>query len=195
MLPLGIALLAACVACGRGPAESPERIVQVGRRCAGLEMGGEPLDPRSARVFVEVVDVSSDRLAQPVGDWLANNAVKARSTAHVVAFAGVPTSTPWGQCVDAVCGSQERSLTLTATLPGRASEPIRLALRIEEASPDGAVILLDTTLAAPNQAPVVLPPAPAVSPGSLVVTAYLLRRHDDLHRVLECQVESGAAHE
>jgi hypothetical protein len=83
------------------------------------------------------------------------------------------------------------SIALTAQLPARTSEPVPLVLRIDEAPPEGSQserrVLLETTLRALHQEPAVLPPNPEVSDGSVVVTAYLLQRHDDLQRILECQ--------
>jgi hypothetical protein len=102
---------------------------------------------------------------------------------------------PWGQCVDAVCGGRKRSLTLTAQLPERGTDPIDLSVRIEEAPPDAQAgtgkVLLDTKLSAPSQQPVVLPVSPELSTGSVVVTAYLLRQLEDLHHVLECKAREG----
>lgn len=173
------------------PAKDPhaERTVFLAQPCQGLALGDEPVDASKARVFVEVAEVSSRDLPRPIGRWLDQNAVKVRSTANVVAFPGVPTSTPWGQCVDAVCSAMKLSLTLTAQLPERTSQPMNLSLRIDEVAASGEAppALLETTLPALHQEPVVLPPSPGVSDGSVVVTAYLLQRHDDLHRILECQ--------
>jgi len=172
-------------------APAPERTTFLGQPCPGLALEDAAIDADKARVFVEVADVSTRSLPQPIGRWLDENAVKVRSTANLVAFPNVPTSMPWGQCVDAVCSSMKLSITLTAQLPERTSQPVPLGLRIDEAPPEGsqaeARVLLETTLQALHQEPVVLPPSPAVSDGSVVVTAYLLRRHDDLHRILECQ--------
>lgn len=189
------ALLAVSVvmACAKGaPPPAPERSVLVAQPCAGLELGAEPLDPANARVFVEVAEVGTRDLPNPIGRWLEENIVRVRSSANLVAFPDVPTSMPWGQCVDAVCSSTRLSLTVAARLPERASEPIELALRIDEtasadAAESGPRVLLDTLLRARNQEPVVLPPAPQISDGSVVVTPYLLRRHDDLQRILECR--------
>jgi hypothetical protein len=85
------------------------------------------------------------------------------------------------------------SITVTARLPERASDPIELAVSIADSAPEGSepLVLLDTALRAVNQEPVVLPPAPRISDGSVIVTAYLLRRSDDLHRLLECKVRQG----
>jgi len=199
--------LSACQA--EAPAKDPhaERTTFLAQRCPGLELGDEPVDPGKGRVFVEVAELSTRDLPQPIGRWLDENAVKVRSTANLVAFPNVPTSTPWGQCVDAVCSSMKLSITLTAQLPERTSQAMSLALRIDEgtpaASPEGEVengartagtataatprALLETTLSARHQEPVVLPPSPEVSDGSVVVTAYLLSRHDDLQRIMECQ--------
>jgi hypothetical protein len=187
--------LSAALACASPPppSQAPERNGFVAQPCSGLELGSEPLDPADARVFVELVEVTASGLPSPVGSWLAENAVRVRSSVNLVAFPGVPTSMPWGQCVDAVCAGAQRSVTVTATLPERASEPVGLGLRIEEAPAEGSEagprLLLDTTLRAINQEPVVLPPAPEVSDGSVVVTAYLLRRPLDLQRVMECKVK------
>jgi hypothetical protein len=188
------------LACGgsAAPAEMPanvERTVLVAQRCPALDAAAAPLDRANARVFVEVVEVSAPALPQPIGRWLDENAVNVRSSANLVAFPDVPTSMPWGQCVDAVCSSMKRSITLTARLPESASEPLGIELRIDEAAAEGAStgpkILLETTLHAMNQEPVVLPPAPELSAGSLVVTAYLLQKYDDLHRVMECSVRQA----
>jgi hypothetical protein len=153
------------------------------------------LDRANARLFVEVVEVSTRELPRPLGHFLDANAVSVRSSANLVAFPDVPTSVPWGQCVDAVCSSTQRSITLTARLPDRATGPFDIALRIEEAAAEGAStgpkVLFDTTLQAVNQEPVVLPPAPELSKGSVIVTAYLLQRHDDLQRVMECQARQA----
>ncbi len=190
---LGAGLVAFLTACGGSapPAAAPERIVRAARPCPGLELGSEALDLAKARVFVEVVEVSARDLPQPIGAWLRENAVKVRSTASLVAFPNVPTSVPWGQCVDAVCSAMQRSITLTARLPELASEALELELRIEQPAPEatGAPprVLLDTIVRALNQQPVVVPPAVASDEGTVVVTPYLLRKPDDLHRVMECQ--------
>jgi hypothetical protein len=102
---------------------------------------------------------------------------------------------PWGQCVDAVCGGRQRSLTLTAQVPARGTDPIGLTVHIEDSAPEAqggaGKVLLDTKLSSPSQQPVVLPVSPELSTGSVVVTAYLLRQLDDLHRVLECKVREA----
>jgi hypothetical protein len=190
---------AALAGCGsnKPDANAPpaERTAFLAQPCPGLAIEDAALDADKARVFVEVAEVSTRSLPQPIGRWLDENAVKVRSTADLVAFPNVPTSMPWGQCVDAVCSSMKRSITLTAQLPERTSQPVSLALRIDEAPPEGSPgeprVLLETTLAAPHQEPIVLPPSP-VSDGSVVVTAYLLRRHDDLQRILECKARRSA---
>jgi hypothetical protein len=178
-------------------APAPERTAFLAQPCPGLALEDALLDADKARVFVEVAEVSTRDLPKPIGRWLDENAVKVRSTANLVAFPNVPTRMPWGQCVDAVCSSMKLSITLTAQLPERTSQPVPIGLRIDEAAPEGSQaeprVLLDTTLQALHQEPVVLPPSPAVSDGSVVVTAYLLRRHDDLHRILECQARRSAS--
>ncbi len=190
-IPLLLSSLGPGCAAKTTPPPAPDRTGLVAQPCAGLELGNGPVDPANARVFVEVVEVSARDLLQPIGRWLDENTVEIRSSANLVAFPNVPTSMPWGQCVDSVCASMKRTITLTARLPETAAEPIPLALRIEDTRAEGgsagARVLLDTTLQAPNQEPLVLPPAPDVTDGSVIVTAYLLRRHDDLQRVLECK--------
>ncbi len=185
----------ACGGSGAPPRTAAERTAWVAQPCSTLELGAEALDVGKARVFVEVAEVDTRALSEPIDHWLANHAVKVRSSVNFVAFPNVPTSMPWGQCVDAVCTSKQHEIVITARLPERASEPIELALRIDQLAPDGSTgeprALLDTTLRAVNQVPHVLPPAPDVSDGSVVVTAYLLRRHDDLQRILECQAKQA----
>lgn len=191
--------------CGRAaPAEAKaadvevERMAFVAQPCPALASGDVALQPSNARVFIEVAEIMAGPLPTPIGRWLDANAVKVRSTANLVLFDGVPTSLPWGACVDAVCSATKWSLTLTSRLPARASEPWPLTLRIAETARSSAeggespAVLLETTLDVSNQQPLVLPPAPEVTPGAIVVTAYLLQRHDDLHRVLECKVEQSA---
>ncbi len=194
---LTVPLLAAvAVGCrSSAPAQAPaERTAFVARACPGLELGSEPLNLKNARLFVEVVDVQARNLPQPLAAWLQQNAVKVRSSANLVAFPNVPTTVPWGQCVDEVCSSAQLSITLTARLPEAVSEPVQLGLRIDEAEKSGAAAprtLLETTLPLLHQQPAVLPPAPEVSDGSLIVTAYLLRRLEDLHAVMSCQAEQA----
>lgn len=191
---MGCIGLCALAACGGKPdpkAPAPERTAFLAQPCPGLALDDEALDADKARVFVEVAEVSTRDLPHPIGRWLDQNAVKVRSTANLVAFPNVPTSMPWGQCVDAVCSSMKLSITLTAQLPERTSQPVPLSIRIDEAAAEGSQAepraLLETTLRVLHEEPVVLPPSPLVSDGSVVVTAYLLRRHDDLQRILECQ--------
>jgi hypothetical protein len=185
------------IACGGSATQTqtPERTALVAQPCLGLAVGSGPLDPMKARVFVEVAEVSTRELPEPIGRWLDENAVKVRGAVNLVAFPNVETSMPWGSCVDAICSSAKLTLTVTARLPARASEPIDLALRIAESAPESPNteprVLLNTTLRVTDQTPFVLPPAPDVSDGSVVVTAYLLHRHDDLQRVLECKVQQG----
>jgi hypothetical protein len=171
----------------------------VAQPCPALEVGDVALQPSNVRAFIEVAEITAGALPTPIGRWLDTHAVKVRATANLVAFDGVPTSMPWGACVDAVCSATKWSLTLTARLPKRASEPWPLTLRIAEvaaASPpenaEGPKVLLETTLDVVNQQPSILPPAPEVSAGVIVVTAYLLQQYDDLHRVLECKVKQSA---
>lgn len=176
--------------------ENVERTAFVAQPCPELALGSEPLDTANARVFVEIVDVGAQTLPSPIGRWLDDNAVTFRSSANLIAFPSVPTSAPWAQCVDAVCTDAKRSVLVTAHLPESASEPLELALRIEEAAADAATsspkALFDTTLRAPNQQPVVVSSGAALGGSSLVVMAYLLRRFDDLHRMLECKERQKA---
>jgi hypothetical protein len=188
-------------------AQAPDRAPQstlVGQPCPGLELGSEALKSADARLFVEVAEVTTPDLPHPLGHWLRGRTVEARSIAHLVAFPNVPTTTPWGQCFDAVCNTTEYALTVTAHLPARASDPIGLTIRIDEAPAKGEApaspvegearkVLLDTVIEAKNQEPALLPPSPGVSQGSLVVTPYLLRRYDDLHRILECSAGQSTA--
>lgn len=181
------------------PPEAPqnvERTAFVAQPCPELALGAEPLDPANARVFVEIVDVGAQHLPDPIGRWLDDNAVTFHSSANLIAFPSVPTSAPWAQCVDAVCSDAKRSMNVTARLPASASEPIELALHVEEAAAGGASnaasVLLETTLRAPNQQPVVVSSGAALGGGSLVVTTYLLRRFDDLHRMLDCKERQKA---
>jgi hypothetical protein len=199
-IPTLHAVLAALVvgaACKSPPAaESPEvvpRDALVAQPCPGLALDAEPLDPKNARVFVEVAEVSRQDLPNPLGRWLDENIVQVRSTANLVAFPGVPTSMPWSQCVDAVCADVKRTVFVTAQLPERTSDPIELAVRIEERLAEGEPpkTLLDTSVSSPHQEPVVLPKSPAVSDGSLIVTPYLLRKFDDLQRVMECKARQA----
>jgi hypothetical protein len=187
-------LLAGSVACHHEPPQSPqdvERTALVAQTCPEIALTSEPIKASNARVFVEVVELDDENLPHPLGNWLSEHPVTVRASANTIAFPDVPTSMPWGQCVDAVCAGRQRSLTLTAQVPARGTDPIDLALRIEEAAPGAqpgtAKLLLDTKLRSPSQQPVVLPVSPELSTGSVVVTAYLLRQLDDLHRVLECK--------
>jgi hypothetical protein len=198
MLGAAGSLLVAGFACHREPAQSPDhadRTWLVAQTCPELALGPEPIKASNARVFVEVVEMSDQNLPNPLGNWLADHAVTVRSSANLVAFPNVPTSMPWGQCVDAVCSGTQRSLTLTAQVPEHATGPIDLAVHIEntapEAQPGTGKVLLDTTLHVASQQPVVLPVSPELSHGSVVVTAYLLRQLDDLHRVLECKAREA----
>jgi hypothetical protein len=191
-VPAAALLVSSATACKSGaPAGSPapvERAALVAQPCPELAPVDEPLDPTNARVFVEVVEVSSKDLPTPLGRWLDEHIVQVRSAANLVAFPGVPTSMPWGQCVDSVCGDTQRSVSVTARLPERTTQPIELAVRVEETLHEGDVptVLLDTTVRPRHEEPVVLPTTPGVSSGSLIVTAYLLRKHDDLQRVMTC---------
>lgn len=190
-------VLGALLGCRRDPPpQAPvERTAFVARACPALELGTEPLNLKNARLFVEVADVNARNLPQPVGDWLQQNAVKVRSSANLVAFPDVPTTVPWGQCVDQVCSTSKLSITLTARLPAAVAQPIQLALRIDEAVAEGSSAaprtLLDGTLQLVHQQPSVLAPTPEVSDGSLIVTGYLLRSLEDLHAVMACQAEQA----
>src|SRR5690606_27365379 len=93
--------LASALACRSEapPAKDPhaERTTYLAQPCPELALGDEPIDAGKARVFVEVAEVSTRDLPQPIGRWLDENAVRVRSTANLVAFPSVPTSMPWGQ--------------------------------------------------------------------------------------------------
>jgi hypothetical protein len=200
-LRAGVPILLLAVAIGAGcggssvPAPAPERTGLVAQPCQALAVGSGPLDPAKARVFVEVVELSTRDIPQPIGHWLDENTVTIRSSVNLVAFPNMETSMPWGQCVEAVCSATTRTLRLTPHLPELESEPIELTLSIVESPPEGAEgvprTLLEASVRALAQQPIVLPPSPLVSDGSVVVTAYLLQRPDDLHRVMECKVQQG----
>ncbi|HVZ35352.1 MAG TPA: hypothetical protein VG963_23155 [Polyangiaceae bacterium] len=197
-------------ACGRNATlagtQSPDRASRkalIAQPCPAL-LGDEDatLDPKNARVFVEVAEVVTPGLPQPLGHWLDGRSVDARSTAHLVAFPNTSTTTPWGQCVDEVCSTAQYSLTLTARLPEHASGAIALSLRIEHARPSddaappaasSAEPPFEIQLAVKNQEHALIPPQPGVSQGSFVVTPYLLRRYDDLHRILQCTAAESTA--
>jgi hypothetical protein len=191
------AALAGSIACKSQtePAQPTERIGLVAQPCPELELGSEPVKPDSARVFVEVTDVSEREVPQPIAAWLKHNALEIRSAVNLVAFPNVPTSMPWGQCVDAVCASSARSLTITARPPEHARGPIELRLRIEEAPPEGSEqapkALLETSVRAVHQQPAIIDGTAAVSDGTLILTAYLLQRHDDLQRVMQCRARQA----
>jgi hypothetical protein len=174
---------------------APERIGLVAQPCPELELGSEPVKQDSARVFVEVSDVSAREVPRPIGPWLQQNAVKIRSAVNLVAFPNVPTSMPWGQCVDAVCASSARSLTITARMPEHARGPIELRVQIEESPPEGSEQapkpLLEANVKAMHQEPAIIDGTSAVSDGSLVLTAYLLQRHDDLQHVMTCRARQA----
>jgi hypothetical protein len=190
-------VFAGALACSKPPpAQTPEpveRTALVAQTCPELELDAGSLDPLNARLFIEVAEVSTRELPSPLGRWLEENAVKVRASVNLVAFPNVPTSTPWGQCIDAVCAGAQRSLTATARLPEHGAQPLALALRIEETRPDGGApsILLETSVVAEHQTPVVVPNTSAVSAGSLVLTAYVLQRHDDLQRVMACRARQA----
>lgn len=185
------------LSCRRNEAPQPpaERTALVARACPALELGPEPLNLKNARLFVEVADVQARNLPQPLDGWLQQNAVKVRSSANLVAFPDVPTTVPWGQCVDQVCSTAQLSITLTARLPAAVAEPIQLALRIDEAPEEGDSkpprTLLEATLQLRHQQPALLTPTPEVSDGSLIVTGYLLRSLQDLHAVMACQADQA----
>lgn len=196
--PRVLALLA-LHGCGRAasaPAEGPpaERTAWIARACSELEGQPEGQLVAGARAFVEIAEVAQAPLPDPLGPWLRAHPARVRAAAHLVAFPGVPTTVPWGACVDAVCSSKEQSLTLTATLPERARAPLRLALRFEVTPSEAHAprALLDTQIEVEHAAPVALPRDPELSSGSIVVTAYVLQKHDDLRRIIECQAESVA---
>jgi len=186
-------LLATGLSCRHEPAAQPsehaERTGLAAQKCPEIAVGADLVDAKNARVFVEVVELSGAQPPNPIGNWLNEHAVTLRSSSNLVAFPNVPTSVPWGQCVDTVCSGTQQTLTVTAQLPEHGSDPIELAVRIEETVPSGssAKALLDTTLRSASQEPVLLPATAAVGSGSVVVTPYLLRTIDDLHRVLECK--------
>lgn len=188
--------LATCKAQTDAEAPAPaERTGLVAQPCPELELGDSAVDQANVRVFVEVADVNARELPRPIGRWLRENAVTIRSAVNLVGFPNVATSMPWGQCVDAVCASSARSVTITAHPPERSSEPIQLELRIEEAPHEGSEnapkLLLDARVQAAHQEPVLVDSTSAVSDGSIVMTAYLLQRHDDLQRVMTCRARQS----
>lgn len=182
------------------PSDTPRRrVVHVAQPCPELERVEGRINPAEVRAFVEITQVAERELPSPLAHWLAEHPVEAESTAHVIAFPGVPTSTPWGLCVDAVCSSSQRSLTLVAHLPDDAADPVELSLTIEDRAttepPDAKTApttLLAMTIHATDREPVMVATPSELGGGSLLVTAYLLRRFDDLHRVLTCKADPQA---
>ena len=110
-LGCGGSLLVGALACQREPAQSAQdvpRTALVAQTCPEIALGPEPIKASNARVFVEVVEMEDQNLPHPLGNWLSEHPVTVRSSANTIAFPNVPTSMPWGQCVDAVCGDRQR---------------------------------------------------------------------------------------
>jgi hypothetical protein len=147
------------------------------------------------RVFIQAAQVVSGELREPLGAWLGEHAVTAPSVSSFIAMKGAPTPLSWTRCLDAACASSEPwQLTVTPTLPARASDPIVLTIRArrERDSEDQAQ---STTLETRNQEPVLLDllDGSEASPLVVVVTPYLIGNEEDLLRLAECKSSSASA--
>jgi hypothetical protein len=157
--------------------------------CAGMPADAEASGSGYPRVFIQAAQVVSSDLQQPLGSWLAEHPVASPSVAGFIGAKDVPTTVPWTHCLDAACDSSEPAkLTVTPTLPARATDPVLLTLQLQrdQASADAAP---SATAETRNQQPVIVDlDGPAKDSAlSVVVTPYLIGNDEDLRRLAECK--------
>ncbi len=140
-----------------------------------------------------------EKLSEPLEESLRGRSVRVSSVQQLVAFPSVPTTVPWGDCLDTACDTRTHRLTVVAEMPARGELPLPVTLQLERAAFDqaqasrgpspthGWQTTFEQPLSLKHQEPLLLPDASAFGGGSVVVTAYLLTRHDDLFPLMACK--------
>jgi hypothetical protein len=169
----------------------------IAQPCAQTPANQEPSGSGYARVFIQAAQVASRDLRHPLGNWLVDHPVATASVASFIGAKDVPTTISWSRCLDVACaGSEPWKLTVTPALPGRASDPVLLAVQLRR-DYDSEDRTHSATLETRNQQPVVmdLDGAAEARTLSLVFTPYLVGDDEDLRRLAECKSRSPAAHD
>jgi hypothetical protein len=171
----------------------------IGQPCSGVPAEQQASGETFARVFVQTAHLVSDEMPRPVGSWLLNHEVAIDSVGGVLAVNDAPVTLPLGNCIDPARPASECwKVIMTPHLPKRASDSLRLAVRVEGADP--SVIRAQTTVVVPNQQSVVLDvpdKGGATGPISFVLTPYLIggeeNNREDLYRLLQCHAAARDA--
>jgi hypothetical protein len=174
----------------------------------------------NAKVFIEIAAVerqmfeqlakSRPAVARSFWDWLDDPRFGARRVGAMLAANEVVTKMPWDDCRSvsgASCEDSERwDLTVTPHLTDARSTEVRMELTIVPKPPLGTPKeawqipehpRAQTTIVVQDQTPIVLGLDPAISrtaqgrAWTLLVTPYIVRRDEDLRRLVECRTANA----
>lgn len=186
---------------------------KIAQRCPELTVGTGLLDLSKSRIFVEVALLEPGVLSPETSPPESKLSFEGTSTAvtsvmQFVANPHVPTTMPWGDCLDEACDQRNARITLNAQFPKSASDPVSVHLLLEKlptdakSSPQFAPQLAawisdyNTTLLLHDQVPQRIDdPKKAFGSGTTIITSYLLTRPKDLFRLMACKAEQVGTHE
>jgi hypothetical protein len=168
-------------ACAHGPAPQSARIAQ---SCPALPARRAMARGTFPRAFIELASVKKGELPRSLSK-LKQQPVEAQGVTGVVAEHEVPVPVSWDRCLDRKCELKlKRTLLVSAFLPSRASEPVRVEVMIREGTGEHASLYKEELETRDQQAAAVDEHAEGTM---LVVTPYLLSSDADAQALIACK--------
>jgi hypothetical protein len=169
------------VGCAHGPAASPARIAH---SCPAVPAQRAVARGTFPRAFIELASVKKRALPRQLGK-LKQEAVEAQGVMGVLAEHEVPVPLSWDRCLDRKCELKlKRTLLVSAFLPSRASEPVRVEVMIREGTGEHASLYKEELETRDQQAATVDEHGEGTV---LVITPYLLSSDADAQALIACK--------
>jgi hypothetical protein len=168
---------------GREPAARPVLIAQ---RCPPL-IASAPTSGASKKFLIEIAQVSSEDLKEPVATWLAEHPVGVRSVAQLVVTLDQVHHLPWTRCQNVGCTLSQQG-TLEIVPRAASSDPGALELQVTFTPTSAQESAASASIAMHDQQAALVEFARSPAPGwSLVMTSYQLNDERALQQMLECK--------
>lgn len=165
--------------------EHPETLPRayIAQPCEALRSAPPNKPPVS--VYVEVASVHS-RLGEPLGEYLAANAVEADQVTSLLIDSDNPVEGPWRRCNGASCADEQTGTIRiqVANFPESPSAPLDLHVTVSfpELSEERVTVRTNA------QRPVIAPLTSAIPAGTtMVITPYYLPEGDGQSSLLDCK--------
>jgi hypothetical protein len=169
-------------ACMLGCAGVPTKPARIAHSCPNVPASGK----RAAfqRAYIELASVKKGDLPRSLAT-LKRESVQAQQVTGVLAGHEEPVALSWDRCLDRKCELKlSRTLLVTANLPARASDLVRIEVLIREGIGEHASVYTER-VETHDQQPVTFDEHGERS--VMVATPYLLASEDDVQKLAACK--------